>query len=126
LEITVALVLCTGTDAALLQTRKLILERAGHTVISVMDEREMAAACREYVFDLAVIGEAVSPRMKRAVASSIRAQCRSVRILELYQQHQGKILEDADSWMEVPAEVPTELAEHVNELVAKKPRRASG
>jgi len=126
LEITVALVLCTGTDAALLQTRKLILERAGHTVISVMDEREMAAACREYVFDLAVIGEAVSPRMKRAVASSIRAQCRSLRILELYQQHQGKILEDADSWMEVPAEVPTELAEHVNELVAKKPRRASG
>jgi len=122
----VALVLCTGTDAALLQTRKLILERAGHTVISVMDEREMAAACREYVFDLAVIGEAVSPRMKRAVASSIRAQCRSLRILELYQQHQGKILEDADSWMEVPAEVPTELAEHVNELVAKKPRRASG
>lgn len=121
-----ALVLCTGTDAALLQTRKLILERAGHTVISVMDEREMATACQEYVFDLAVIGEAVSPRMKRAVASSIRAQCRSARILELYQRHQGKILEDADSWMEVPAEVPTELAEHVNELVAKKPKRASG
>jgi hypothetical protein len=122
----VALVLCTGIDAALLQTRKLILERAGHTVISVTDERELAAACREHVFDLAVIGEAVSPRMKRAVASSIRARCPSARILELYQRHQGKILEDADSWMEVPAEVPTELAEHVNELVAKKPKRATG
>ena len=121
-----ALVLCTGIDAALLQTRKLILERAGHTVISVTDERELAAACQKHVFDLAVIGEAVSPRMKRAVASSIRAQCPSARILELYQRHQGKILEDADSWMEVPAEVPTELAEHVNELVAKKPKRATG
>lgn len=121
-----ALVLCTGTDAALLQTRKLILERAGHTVISVMDEREMVVAFQEHVFDLAVIGEAVSPRMKRTVASSIRALCRSARILELYQPHQGRILEDADSWMEVPAEVPTELAEHVNELVAKKRKRASG
>ena len=121
-----ALVLCTGIDAALLQTRKLILERGGHTVISVTDERELAAACQEHVFDFAVIGEAVSPRMKRAVASSIRAHCPLARILELYQRLQGKILEDADSWMEVPAEVPTELAEHVNELVARKPKRASG
>ena len=39
-----SLVLCTGVDPVLMETRKLILERAGHTVITAMGERELAAA----------------------------------------------------------------------------------
>jgi hypothetical protein len=120
----VALVLCTGIDPALLQTRKLILERAGHTVISVMDERELTAACEKHSFEVAVIGQTVSSRMKRTIASIIRNRCPSARLLELYQRHHGRIIEDADSWMDVPADVPRDLAERVNELIAKKPKRA--
>jgi hypothetical protein len=113
----VALILCTGIDPGLLETRRIILERAGHTVIMATDERELVAACEANPFDVAVIGQTVSPRMKRAIASLIRKRCRSARILELYPLYQGKALEDADSWLEVPAEIPHELAERVNQLV---------
>jgi len=41
----VALVLCTGVDKVLLETRKLILEHAGHTVVSVSDEVSLLSAC---------------------------------------------------------------------------------
>ena len=120
-----ALVLCTGIDTALLHTRKLILERAGHTVLTATSERELVAACEKHRFDVAVIGQTVSPRMKRTIASLIRSHCRSARVLELYQRHEGKVLEDADSWMDVPADVPRDLAERVTELVEKNRAKVS-
>jgi CheY-like chemotaxis protein len=121
----VALVLCTGVDPALLHTRKLILERAGHTVLTATSERELTAACEKHTFDVAVKGQTVSPRMKRTIASLIRSHCPSARVLELYQRHQGKVLEDADSWMDVPADVPRDLAERVTELVESDRSQAS-
>jgi hypothetical protein len=115
----VALVLCTGIDEALLRTRKLILERAGHIVVTVSDEKETAAACQEHCFDVAVIGQAIAPKVKKRVASLVRQHCRSAKLLELYRPHEGRIIEDADSWLLVPTDVPQDLAEHVNNLVAK-------
>ena len=41
-----ALVLCTGVDKALLQSRQLILERAGHTVLSATDEKALITICQ--------------------------------------------------------------------------------
>ena len=62
-----ALVLCAGIDPVLVKTRQLILERAGHTVIPALDEKAMLAACEEHVFDVAVIGQRVSPKIKRRI-----------------------------------------------------------
>lgn len=111
-----ALVLCTGFDRLLLETRRMILERAGHTVIPATSPQEAAAACKRHQFDVAVMGQSVSSDSKRAIASVIRRFCPSTKILELYQSHQGKAVSDADSWLEVPTGVPQELAEHVSSM----------
>jgi len=45
----------------------------------------------------------------------------------LYSSHEGKALEHADSWLEVPVMVPPELAEGVAELAERnKRKRAAG
>jgi hypothetical protein len=117
----VALVLCTGVDPLLLETRKLILEQAGHKVIGVRNLRQVEAACRKYHFDVAVLGQTLSLEDKQSAASLVRKYCHMAKILELFQPHHGKTVEDADAWLEVPAEVPQDLAERVTEL-AETPR----
>ena len=114
-----ALVLCTGIDAVLITTRQLILEQAGHQVVTATHEFAITAACQEHKFDVAVIGQAVSARAKQRILALIRKHCGSAKILELYRFNTGKILEDADSWLEVPADVPQELAARVTTLATE-------
>jgi CheY-like chemotaxis protein len=111
-----ALVLCTGVDQSLLQTRKLILEKAGHTVVTATDERDVISACQKNEFDVAVIGQTVSVKIKPKIAEIVRQHCPKAKVLELYQSHAGKALDDADSWLLVPSDVPAELADRVSEL----------
>lgn len=120
-----ALVLCTGVDAGLTTTRKLILQQAGHKVIVAMDESSVRAACQKHRFDVAVIGQAASAKAKQAIIWLIRKHCPSAKVLELYRYSTGRILEDADSWLEVPADVPSELAERVTALAARSQKRSS-
>ena len=115
-ETFVALVLCTGVDPVLLETRKLILQHAGHKVITTRSEPELTAACEKHTFDVAVIGQTITPRMKKVISTLVRQHCPSAKILELYSPHLGKALDDADSWLEVPAAIPRDLAEKVDEL----------
>ena len=114
-----ALVLCAGTDAALEKTRELLLKKAGHVVVGVLDERSLVAACRKHPFQVAVIAQGLAPQAKRRTLALIRANCPTAKILELYQPHTGKRLSDADSWLEVPADVPQKLAESVTALAGE-------
>ena len=114
-----ALVLCTGIDPGLIETRKLILKQAGHTVVTATDPQEIEVACQQNLFDVAVIGQTASANVKKAIASLIRHQCPSAKILELYPPYLGKALEDADSWLEVPADIPVQLARSVSELARR-------
>ena len=111
-----AKVLCTGWDTNLLATRALILQTAGHEVRQARTQTEVVSACAEHQFDVVVIGQTVTTRMKRLIVSVVKQHCPDVKILELYQPHLGKAVEDADSWLEVPAEIPSDLAERVGEL----------
>jgi len=120
-----ALVLCTGVDPVLLETRRLLLQHAGHTVVTAMNVRDLTSACEKHRFEVAVIGQTVSASMKRLIASEIRNRCPSARILELYPPHTGRAVDYADSWLEVPADVPQQLATRVSEL-AKQKRDDSG
>jgi hypothetical protein len=120
-----ALVLCTGIDKALLETRRYILERAGHTVVTVSDELTLLTVCKKHSFEVAVIGQTTGTGMKRRFRDLIREHCTDAKILELYQPHVGRVLEDADSHLEAPVAVPKELADRVNELAnGKKDKEA--
>ena len=118
-KVFMALVLCTGVDPVLMKTRQLILQQAGHEVVTAMDEDAVKIACQQRIFDVAVIGQAASASKKRAIVALIRKHCASAKILELYRVSTGRTLEDADAWFEVPADVPQELAHHVATLAAK-------
>jgi len=113
-----ALVLCTGVDPSVVRTRQLILERAGHVVVPALDEATLIKVCQQNKFDVAVVGT-VSPKIKRRIASLIRECCQDAKVLELYTVSSGRVLEDADSWLEVLADVPQELAARVEALAAK-------
>jgi len=116
-----ALVLCTGLDQALIQTRMQLLEQAGHTVIAVRDGREIVTACEAHQFDVVVIGQSVSPRIKRHIAALIRQHCRPAKLLEMYEPHEGRAVPDADDWLEALPHNTEELPERVERL-ANPPR----
>ncbi|HEY6972550.1 MAG TPA: response regulator [Candidatus Angelobacter sp.] len=111
-----ALVLCTGVDPVLVKTRKLVLEKAGHRVVTAEDGAAVIKACQRDKFEVAVIGQAGSRQLKRDIMSQIRQHCPTAKVLELYRYSMGRALEDADAWLEVPTDVPQELAERVSAL----------
>jgi hypothetical protein len=114
-----AKVLCTGWDQGLLDTRTLILKTAGHEVQQARTQGEVVSACEQDKFDVVVIGQTVTVRMKRVIVTLVKQHCADAKILELYQPHMGRAIPDADSWLEVPAEIPSELAERVGQLAGK-------
>ena len=118
-----ALVLCTGVDKTLLQTRQYILERAGHSVVTAADELALQTACEEHSFDVAVIGQTTGTSMKRRILDLVRKHCPDAKVLELYQPYVGRVLENADSYLETPVDVPTELADRVSDLVNEKKQK---
>ncbi len=111
-----AMVLCVGTDDVLMTTRKMILERAGHTVISVTDQDALFSACHDHAVKVAVLGQNMEPRSKRLAFSMIRNHCPGAKVLSLHRAGSGPILPEADDWLAVPADVPSDLAEHVDKL----------
>jgi hypothetical protein len=115
-----ALVLCTGADATVLETRRLILEAAGHTVVSVMAEIALVDVCQKHSFDIAVVGQSLSPKVKLHIALLVKHHCPGAKILELYAPYRGKALDDADCWLEVPTDAPTDLADCVDGLARKE------
>ncbi len=111
-----AVVLCTGVDRGLINTRRILLEQAGHVVETAMGERELLAVCSSSRFDIAVIGQTGSPFQKQRFLRLIREHCPGVKVLELFSPLTGKQLPDVDAWLEVPAVVPYDLATRVSAL----------
>ena len=118
-EAIIALVLCTGVHHNLVETRKLILEDAGHTVITATSESAIEHACEQHNFEVAVIGQAISTNEKSHFLAIIRRHCPAAKVLELYPPYLGRTLQSADDWLQVPLDVPPDLAEHVTALAAK-------
>jgi hypothetical protein len=111
-----SLVLNTGVYPPLMETRRLMLEQAGHTVITAGEDQAIVIACQQYRFDVAVIGQSAPPKLKRHLFSLIRRECASAKILELVTPDVDKALQAADSWLELPSLVPYALAKRVDEL----------
>jgi CheY-like chemotaxis protein len=113
-------VLCTGVDEVLVKTRRLILEAAGHIVTTALNPPELDSALQTGKYDIAVIGQAMFPDEKQRIFAAIRQRCPSAKVLELYPEHRGKTLPDADDWLQVPVDVPPQLAERVTALASRK------
>lgn len=111
-----ALVLCTGSEPVVMKTRQLLLERAGHTVILASNHSQVEKACESHQFDVAVIGQNVSPAVKERFFLLLREHCTTAKILELHRPFNEKVLQEADAWLVMPSETPEELAELVTAL----------
>jgi DNA-binding NtrC family response regulator len=111
-----AFVLCTGTDPEVMKTRQKTLERAGHRVLSAVNEHDLMAACKEHKFDVVIIGQTLVPEMKQHVVDLIRKHCSETKLLELYLTSENRTVEDADAWLEVNDNIAPNIAEHVSDL----------
>jgi CheY-like chemotaxis protein len=71
------LVLSIGADPSLMRTRQLILEHEGHTVVGVTDEKALMAACELHSFDVAILSQTLSPKIKQHIVTLIRSHFRA-------------------------------------------------
>ena len=121
-----AVVLSFSSDDVLAETRRLILEQAGHRVITAFTLHEVEEACAAPKLDVAVIGQGVPRNERLRVGALVRAKCPGAKLLELYLPNAGKSLPDADDWLLVPAETPSELATKVSIVSGEQPLRRRG
>lgn len=115
-----ATVLCTGSNGGITSTRKLILEEAGHTVVAAMSSPEIIAACHDFQFHVAVIGESGHSERSLEWAALIRERCPGVKIVEIYPPQLGASLPSSDARLESP-DVGAKLADRVAELSKREP-----
>jgi len=120
-----AVVLCTGSEPVLMKTRQMILESAGHKVLSAISGGEVEILCSAFTFHVAVLGQSATPNLKREIIAAVRRSCPTAKVLELYALHIGKVLEDADAWLEMPPENPEMLIRMVEVMAASCGRRLS-
>jgi DNA-binding NtrC family response regulator len=76
-------ILVIAEDSAVRQTKQLILENMGHSVLAVKSVRELEYATSRSVFDLAILGRTVSVPHKQAAAKTFKARLPNVPILEI-------------------------------------------
>ena len=115
-----ATVLCIGIHAQLIATRRMMLEQAGHEVFTASNVPEFEQACGVHTIDVVVVGQRISPREKQRIFNLARKCAPRTRILELYEQGHPKVLAEADDWLFVPTDVPTDLVERVEALATKR------
>lgn len=117
-------ILCVGKDDALMQTRRAILERAGHVLTQACDLRQVVAACESDSFQIAVLGQSLPAAEKLRITSTVLRYCRSTRVLEL---HTGIApdVSTADAHVRITASEPETLGDAVAALLRRK-RRSGG
>src|SRR5947209_9851466 len=98
-----------------METRRMILERAGHSVATAKDLRAVLAACQSENFSIVILGQSLSRNEKLRLKDVINIECRDSKILEL---HTGIApeLPSADAHFQVTGE-PEGLVECVQSLL---------
>lgn len=114
-------ILCIGIDNAAMQTRLLILERAGYKVLQARDLRRVKTACENISFAIAILGQSLNGSEKRRISDVVISCCKTAKILEL---HTGVTpdLPEADAHLHVVAMEPEVLVETVDTLL-QTPRK---
>ncbi len=115
-----AVVLCTGHDKSLMETRRLLLEADGHKVIPATTELELQQACSQNTFDIAILGQSLPSAEKHKFFEFLQHHCPRTRVLELYTATRARTLSIADGWLQMPLDEPSELANCVAALTKKR------
>lgn len=115
-------VIVIGINAAILATRKAILEKAGHTVALARDLREVIAECAKSSFDVGIVGQSLPPQEKLRVSEILLAHCTGIKILEF---HNGFTpdLRAPDAHLAVAASTPEDLVQTVERLARVRRRK---
>ena len=109
-------ILCISATEAILQTRKLLLERHGYAVIPALNFRDVEQACKDGKFDLALVGHDLEAKIKKALGLKIREHCSGVPILEMCRyspEIEGSTFTITDS--------PAELLQTISEILESGP-----
>ena len=114
-------ILCIGINDAAMQTRKLILEKAGFIITQSRDLRQVKAECETNSFSIAILGQSLNTSEKKRITDVVLKYCETAKILEL---HTGitPALPEADAHLQVSATEPEGLVEAVSTL-QKTPRK---
>jgi DNA-binding response OmpR family regulator len=76
-------ILICGDEPTLLETRYMVLVRAGFAVASTCTRGEIASLPEEPAFGLVVIGRALAERDKKSIVEEVRRRWPEIRILFL-------------------------------------------
>lgn len=106
-------VLCVSWDPALAETRRLMLEKAGVGVVSVLQNDDPLPACGDTPPTLLILGHSVPRDHKRRIIASFRRVCTSP-VLSLLEQNQKK-LPEADYGAEILH--PSDLIRVVHDIL---------
>jgi DNA-binding response OmpR family regulator len=79
-------ILICGDEPSLLETRQMVLVRAGFAVASTCTQAEIASLPQEPGFRLAVIGRTLAEEDKNAIVEHVRRRWPEIRILFLTDQ----------------------------------------
>ena len=79
-------ILICGDEPSLLETRYLVLVRAGFAVVSTCTRDEIASLPAEPAFRVAVIGRTLADGDKRSIVEEVRRRWPEIRILFLTSQ----------------------------------------
>jgi CheY-like chemotaxis protein len=121
----VAKVLCIGADNAVMQTRQMLLEKAGHSVTAATDLRQIVAACEHTQFSVAVLGQHVPAKEKLRVSEVVREHCPNAKILELHASL-SPAMPNADAHISVNTDdFPEQLISAVSGLTTRRKRRGA-
>jgi hypothetical protein len=111
-------ILNVGSDGALLTTRRVNLERAGHHVAQAHDLHQVFAACERKALDVVILCNTLSESEKMRVADLVRRFCGEAMLLDLHNGSRPD-LPYANAHLQAPDARPRELLRAVDALTHK-------
>ena len=117
-------VIHVGTNEAVLTTRKVILEKAGHHVALARNLREVIAACETRKFDVGIVGQALPPMEKLRVSHTLRERCPDIKLLEFHNALRPDV-EFADAHLRVAETSPEDLITTIDQLASGQKNKLS-
>ena len=111
-------ILNVGFDTALLTTRRVSLERAGHRVAQAHDLCQVLAVCERKSLDVVILCNTLNESEKMRIADVVRRFCGDAMLLDL---HNGSMpdLPYADAHLQAPDGRPKDLLRAVEALSHK-------